>query len=197
MDEPLKVTEELDVSEAVDNEEPMEENIDEEMGGDEEEIALSDVEQQCMHEHYRACYFFGEHPLIMDRKYFDFRKTYIDMIETETLAVAIEEADREMDDPSYIEGRNTYNVNGTVSLKTDPRENPKFQSDLKMCVRLWNDTSNIKTDRLPTAMSDLIYCDIDAVCCGANLNWEVTDTWDVIGYQTGDAEVESLCCNVY
>ena len=177
----------------------MEEGGDEEMDGDEgegDEIALSDVEQQCMHQHYRACYFFGEHPLIKDRMYFDFRKTYIDMIETETLAVAIEEADREMEDPSYIEVRNTYNVNGTVSLKTDPRENPKFQSDLKMCVRLWNDTDNIKTDRLPTAMSDLIYCDIDAVCCGANPNQGVTK-WDVIGYQTGDGEVESKCCNVY
>ena len=150
---------------------------------DEEEpevvVALSDVDLQCMHSHYRSCYYFGEHPLIMERVYFDFRHQYIEMIENETLTVATADAEREAADPDYTAGVVTYNVNGSLALKTDPRENPKFRSNKKMCVRLWKDYDNIKSDRLPTDMSDLIYCDADEQCCG------VKDG------------VPGQCCNVY
>jgi hypothetical protein len=64
---------------------------------------------------------------------------------------------------------------------------PKFDSDLKMCTKIYEDPSGAKdSDDLPTILTDLIFCDYTAKCCGAPD--ESVEEEDVYIEQTG-------CCN--
>jgi hypothetical protein len=45
---------------------------------------------------------------------------------------------------------------------------PKFRSDLKMCTKVYEDTSGaLNSDGLPTMVTDLIFCNYIDKCCGA------------------------------
>lgn len=44
---------------------------------------------------------------------------------------------------------------------------PKFDNDLKMCTKFYEDPSGAtNSDRLPTILTDLIFCGYTEKCCG-------------------------------
>lgn len=57
---------------------------------------------------------------------------------------------------------------GEYRERSDPLENPRFTSDLKMCTKTYDDpTGALLSDGFPVRLTDLIFCPKLAKCCGA------------------------------
>ena len=125
----------------------------------------------------------------MDKIYYDFRQEWIDNVVAMTQSSALD-ADNDVVEPiahQEFPGGIQSKYAGNLKLKSDPRMNPKFKSDLKICTKIYEDpTGALNTDGLPTMVTDLVFCNYIDKCCGAQD--ESIEEEDVFLEQTG-------CCN--
>lgn len=118
----LDVSEE-DASEVSDEDGDGDEEGEEDGEDEDDEDDVSDEEKQCYDVHWRECKYVDDHPLIMDKIYYDFRQEWIDNVVEETRKIALDPSNEDVmqvEHSNYPGGIVSKYAN-SLKLKADPR----------------------------------------------------------------------------